>query len=128
MILLLMVSPLWCVAQVYKYVSTDFSWRYYDSVSRRWTSWSDWEDCSVLVVLNFNRETITIYSKEVQEYDIVSYEDVKDDNEGGQSLKLICVNEDGLRCHIRIRTLSNGRRQLYVDFNDMMWVYNIDNK
>lgn len=82
----------------------------------------------MLVVLNFNRETITIYSKEVQEYDIVSYEDVKDDNEGGQSLKLICVNEDGLRCHIRIRTLSNGRRQLYVDFNDMMWVYNIDNK
>ena len=49
--------------------------------------------------------------------------DVDDD----ETLKFQCVNEDGLKCFVRFVILKsqNGRKQLYVDFADMSWMYNI---
>jgi hypothetical protein len=38
------------------------------------------------------------------------------------------VNDDGVNCNIRIRAQKNGVRQLYVDFEDFSWVYNLDEK
>lgn len=112
-------------AQTYKFNSTEFSTRIKKS-NGNWTEWTDWEDSSVLIVMSLDRSKINIYSEKVQEYDIYDFgNDTETDKEGGSTWTLRCVNEDGLRCAVRLRKQSNGILQLYVDFRDMSWVYNI---
>ncbi|NHE58965.1 hypothetical protein [Cyclobacterium plantarum] len=92
----------------------------------RWSDWSDWERTSVLIVADDNR--ITVYSKEKQVYDIIENEGKKTDSDGDDVWSYFCINEDGARCRLRLikRNSRNGEAQLYVDFNDMKWVYNIE--
>ena len=71
---------------------------------------------------------INIYSEKMQEYDIIDYIGKEEDNDGGTSIKYKCVDQDGLRCHIRLRALSDGSAQLYVDFNDLMFVYGMEKR
>ena len=123
-----MVCPKMASAQTYKFMTQQFAFKYYDEQRYRWTDWSDWESSNMLVVISLDRSVISIYSQKTQEYDIVEYQGEEDDRDGGTSVKFLCVNEDGLRCNIRLRVQSDGQKQLYVDFNDMMWVYSIVNK
>jgi len=123
---LLMILFVLCVngvdAQTYKFKTTDFAYK--GVVNNQWTDWTDWQSCDLLVVISVDRNMITIYSQDTQEYDIVEYQGEETDNEG-KSMKFLCVNEDGLRCLIRLRVQNDGAKQLYVDFSDAMWVYNI---
>jgi hypothetical protein len=113
-------------AQVMKYRATDVAFRYEIS-SGNWSNWSDWEKSSVLVVLNLNNATVQIYSQETQEFDIVgSVSDWTSDSKGGQQFEVSCVDKDGKRCHMRFRKQGDGQLQLYVDYSDFMYVYNIE--
>ncbi len=112
-------------AQTYKYKTTAFAYR--EVVNNTWTDWTDWEPSSILVVISLDREIVTIYSQETQEYDIIEYQGNEEDD-NGSTIKLLCVNEDGLRCNVRLRTQTDGERQLYVDFSDCMWVYNLEDR
>jgi len=113
-------------AQTYKYKATEVALKTYEN--GRWSKWSDWEDVNILVVINSDKDVITIYSNQTQEYDIVEYLSEEEDSDGGTQVKWLCVNEDGSRCHIRIRKQSDGQLQLYVDFSDLMFVYNIESR
>lgn len=115
-----------CYGQTYKYKATDLAIKTYEY--GRWSDWSDWERVDILVVINMDKDVITIYSKSTQEYDIIEYLGEENDRDGGSSVKFLCVNEDGSRCHVRIRMQKDGQRQLYVDFSDVMFVYNIINR
>ena len=85
------------------------------------------EETSVLITIDLNKERITIYSKETQVYDVAENEGETYDNDGDITLSLFCVDKDGLTCRIRLVKLisQDGRNQLYVDYNDMKWVYNV---
>lgn len=124
----LFFSSITCIltAQTYKYNTTSFAYK--QVVNGYWTEWSDWEPSHMLVVISLDREVINIYSDLMQEYDIYEYNGEESDPDGGKSLKFNCVNQDGLRCQIRIRVQSDGSKQLYVDFNDVMFVYGIEEK
>ena len=116
------------MAQTYKFQTNSFSYKYYNERNGRWTDWSDWSRSSMLVVISLDRAVINIYSEAIQEYDIIDYQGETKDSEGGKSMQFLCVNEDGLRCNIRLRQQRDGQKQLYVDFKDMMWVYSITDK
>jgi hypothetical protein len=124
--LLLVFVSSWGFAQTQKYTATSVAFRVYENDV--WSDWSDWEDVSILVVFSMDRQVVTIYSKETQEYDFydMDEEPVVDDS-GGESWVFHAVNADGLRCDLRLRK-HEGSWQLYVDFKDMMWVYNIKPK
>lgn len=124
--ILLGFSAIITFAQTYKYRATELSLKTYEY--GRWSKWSDWEDVNILVVINTDKDVINIYSKTTQEYDIVEYLGEEKDGDGGSQVKFLCVNADGSRCHVRIRQQSNGQRQIYVDFSDIMFVYNIENR
>ncbi len=122
----LVISMFSCMyAQTYRYTTTDFAYRYVSN-SGRWTDWSDWQDSRMLVVLSLDRNVLTIYSEEMQEYDIYDWGETQESSDGSSTLEMRGVNRDGLRCGIRIRVQRDGQKQLYIDFNDMMWVYNFD--
>ena len=131
--LILIVSLLLCaasfesLAQNYKYMSTDFAYKVLKS-NGYWSEWSDWEDSHCLININLDREEVNIYSDEPQEFTIYDSSNTKLDANGGKQLKLKCVDSDGLRCVVRLRVQSDGQMQLYVDYNDLMYVYCIEER
>lgn len=92
-----------------------------------WGEWSEWKDLSVLTVFNFDKKRITIYSKEVQVYDIITtYEKVADDD-GDETIKFECVDNDGEICYVRFVILKsqNNKLQVYIDFDKIKLAYNV---
>lgn len=112
--------------QVYKLKSTSFSSKYKIN-DYRWSEWSEATESSVLITFDLNKERITIYSKTTQVYDIAEYEGKTTDEDGDDFYSYYCVNEDGKTCRVRLAKLNsqNGRNQVYVDFSDMKWMYNV---
>lgn len=114
-------------AQNLKYYTTDFAYKVKYN-NGNWSDWSDWEDSHCLVNINLDRDEINIYSSTPQEFTIYKYEeDSIYDNDGGEQLKLYCVDDDGLRCHVRLR-IHEDSLQLYVDYDDVTYVYNLIEK
>ena len=113
-------------ADILKFQTTGLSIKTLENGS--WTKWSDWEKCSCLVVINIDKDVITIYSSEKQVYDIIECNDPYTDSDGDEVLKMHAVDQDGDECDIRLISRLKGSDQLYVDFADIMWVYNIESK
>ena len=124
LILLLGISsPL--MAEVFKLTTTTVAFKHYNEAIKRWSDWSEWEPCSVLVVINADTDRIDIYSKETQQFDIIEDEGSEPDEEGGEIMSWYCVDADGMRCRIRYRIDKDQEMQLYVDYSDFMYVYNV---
>lgn len=110
--------------QVYKFKAHSASYKYEGKYG--WTKWTEPEETSILIVFNIDKERVTIYSKETQEYDIIKVYDKVVDSDGDDVFRYLCVDKDGLRCNIRwIYLNAQSRWQIYVDYSDMMWVYNV---
>lgn len=112
--------------QVYKLRTTSFAFKIKVN-DYQWSDWSEWEESSLLVVIDINKHRFTIYSEETQVYDVAGYEGKTTDSDGNYIWTFYCVNEDGLPCKVHIIQWNsqNGRGQLYVDFNDVKWVYDL---
>lgn len=124
----LLIISINALSQVTKFKTTSFSIKSKNEYTEKWTKWSEAEDVEILITFDLTNERIKIFSKEEQEYDIIKYFDKKIDEDGDETIKLQCVNEDGLKCIVRIVVLNSnyGQRQLYIDFADIMWVYDIN--
>lgn len=110
-------------SQVKYFQTTQFSYKYLTEYNY-WTDWSDWEKCIAKVKLDLDDDKITIYTKETQIYYVYDYlGEVEDDY--GQTIKFAVIDHEEDYGHIRLRVQNNGTKQLYVDFNDIMWVYNL---
>ncbi|MBO5816492.1 MAG: hypothetical protein J6R26_00890 [Paludibacteraceae bacterium] len=114
-------------AEVLKMKATSVAYKYENEYGY-WTDWTDWEECSILVVVDVDGDRITIYSSTPQEYDIYDSEYEESDGEGGTIQTFHSVDKDGSRCDLRIRITKDGDVQLYVDYSDVMLVYNVEMK
>ena len=111
---------------IYKFRTTELAYQVYDSYNNQWSSWSDWQSTSVLVVIDLYKERITIYSSELQQYDVYEYYDEKVDSDGDSVSEFRAIDQDGIVCGIRfIRNTYTGRSQIYIDYSDMRWAYNV---
>ncbi len=113
-------------AEVSKLRTSGIAYQYKNEYSGNWGEWGEWEDCNVLIVIDFDRERITIYSQRTQIYDIIGQQKETEDYESS-SIYLDCVDEEGFRCTVQLRFYNETSRgsQLYVTYNDMRWVYSI---
>ncbi len=110
-------------AEVLKLKAYSFSARSTDHYGN-WSDWADWSDCNILVVIGEDSR-VKIYSKETQEYDIISSEEEVSDHQGGTVTEYHCIDKDGLRCSLRLRVEKNDNIQLYVDYDNLSFVYNV---
>lgn len=112
--------------QVYKLKSTSFSSKYKFN-ENKWSDWSDATESSVLITFDLTNDRITIYSKETQVYDIAEYEGKTTDEDGDDIFSYFCIDKDGIKCRVKWLKLNsqNGRMQMYVNYNDIIWLYNI---
>lgn len=90
-----------------------------------WDSWSDWIGCNVNIKIDVDDDWIVIYSNVTQTYLITTYEGTRYEYDGSQQAYFKAIDQDGDRCTIRLRIESNGNSQIYVEFANIMWVYNV---
>lgn len=88
-------------------------------------SWSDWERCNVHIVFDLVNDVITIYSNSPQQYRILTNGENIYDKDGGEQVKYKVIDQDNDRGTLRLRVERNGNSQLYVDFNNVAWCYNV---
>ena len=116
--------PIKTYAQVQWYKTTSMAIKYVND-NGYWSDWSDWEKCTIAICINLNTDVITIYSNKTQYYKVVETGEPPQDKTGRQVL-FYCIDGDGDKCTIRFRIEnSNGNSQIYVDFANIMWVYNV---
>lgn len=89
------------------------------------TGWSEWRSCDVPIEFKMDEDVIVIYSNRTQIYAI--YEDMGTytDGYGGKQQGYYVIDQDYDKGTIRLRITRDGTSQLYVDFNDVGWVYNV---
>lgn len=126
LIILLLLLPLSVFSQS-KLIFTTTSYafaRIYDGIYE----WDDWEECKIRIIINTETDIVTIYSASTQKYFIYgSYNDgeVYQDEKGGKQIKFYVIDQDRDRGSLRLRIEKNGNSQIYIDFNDCAWCYNV---
>lgn len=88
-------------------------------------TWSDWVNSNLSISIDLTNDIITVYSKVKQTYYVTETGDSYSDNSGGKQIVFYVVDQDRTRGAIRLRTESNGNPQIYIDFNNVAWVYNV---
>lgn len=91
--------------------------------NNRWTDWSRWQDSNIIISINLESEVIQIYTEQKQRYIILNTEDEYEDREGGNQVEFSVIDQDRDIGIVRFRIQKNGVVQLYVEFNNIMWVY-----
>ena len=104
------------------YRASFFAYKYVDD-DNHWNEWSDWEPSKIVLSIDTDKETITIYSEQEQRYIILDRGEDDKDAAGGEQVEFSVVDQDGDNGVIRVRAQKNSVLQLYVEFNNIMWVY-----
>ena len=104
------------------YRATSYSYRYLNYGT--WTQWCVWTSCSVNIKFDLSSDIIQIYSDKYQAYKVL-YQEANPYDSGGQQIKFRVIDQDGDYGHIRLRVENNGNSQIYVDFANVSWVYNV---
>lgn len=110
-------------AETLYYRTTDFAFKIYQN--GEWSKWSDWIESDCRVNINLDSDKIIIFSNEPQIYKIIELKEVKEDKSSGQQIIFRVIDQDDDYGDLRLRKQKDGNLQLYVDFADIMWVYNI---
>lgn len=86
-----------------------------------WTDWSDWQQHFTEVEMY--KDSIVVYDEDV--YTIHGQlEDEIDENSVTSIYR--ATNKKGTYVQIRLRIRCDGIKQLYIDFDDKIWVYNLN--
>lgn len=106
-------------AQTYYYKAFQFSCK------ETYGSWIDWQPTDILITINLSSDVVNIYSNKTQIYKIVKYVKNYTDTSGGRQIEFKFIDQDYDRGTMRLRTETNGNSQMYIDFANVMWVYNL---
>lgn len=90
--------------------------------------WGDWENSNMILSMNLNTDQIIIYSPKTQVYQIyATYNDgnIYFDSDGGSNIRFYVIDQDYDKGSIRLRVERNGNSQIYIDFSNVAWVYNV---
>jgi hypothetical protein len=89
----------------------------------KWQEWSETVECNILVVYNIDKELITVYTEEEQDYDIVSVE--VSELESEINIAFACVDNFGDKCQVILTKYSVPEDTGKITFmsNNMAWVY-----
>jgi len=94
----------------------------------KWGKWSDLKLVNLLVSLDTDKNRIVVYSQVIQLFDIIVYQPTEE-NDTDIVYSFTCKDNNGDDCTLSIITRKNqdNRKQLYINYNDRIIVYNIFN-
>ena len=125
--LLLIVCVFTCLgmsAQTQWYNSKSYAYKSVNSYGY-WTNWSNWQACDVNIKFDLSSDRITIYSNKTQYYKVTHFHGQRYESDGSQQAYFTASDGKGGVATIRLRMEANGNSQIYVEYSNAMWVYNV---
>ena len=113
--------------QNYKFKTSSFS-VLEKNEKGKWGNWSDLNLVNILVTLDTNKNRIVVYSKIIQLFEIVDYQ-ATEENYTDIVYSFSCKDNEGVNCTLSIitRKKQDNRKQLYINYDNRIVVYNIFN-
>ncbi|MFD1604908.1 hypothetical protein ACFSJW_05715 [Flavobacterium artemisiae] len=92
----------------------------------KWGEWSSLDLVNLSVVLDTDKHRIVVYSQELQLFNILDYIE-REENDTDIVYSFMCKDNDGIECKLSIitRKKQDYRKQLYINYDDHIIVYNI---
>jgi hypothetical protein len=92
----------------------------------KWGEWSNLDLVNLSVILDTNKHRIVVYSQEIQLFNILDYIE-REENDTDIVYSFMCKDNDGTQCKLSIitRKKQDYRKQLYINYDDHIIVYNI---
>ncbi|MDQ6469310.1 hypothetical protein RB619_01555 [Flavobacterium sp. LHD-80] len=92
----------------------------------KWGEWSNLDLVNLSVVLDTDKHRIVVYSQEIQLFNILDYIE-REENDTDITYSFMCKDNDGKECKLSIitRKKQDFRKQLYINYDDHIIVYNI---
>ncbi|SHM27412.1 hypothetical protein [Flavobacterium xinjiangense] len=114
-------------SQNYKFKTSGFS-VLEKNEKGKWGKWSDLGLVNILVSLDTNKDRIVIYSQAIQLFEIIDYQPTEE-NDTDIVYSFTCKDNNGEDCTLSIitRKKQDNRKQLYVNYENRIIVYNIFN-
>lgn len=113
--------------QSYKFKTSGFS-VLEKNEKGKWGKWSDLNLVNVLVTLDTNKSRIVVYSQIIQLFEIIEYQ-TTEENDTDIVYSFTCKDNEGVDCTVSIitRKKQENRKQLYINYDNRIIVYNIFN-
>jgi hypothetical protein len=95
----------------------------------KWGSWTELDLVNIFVKLDTDKNRILIYSEAIQVFEIIEYIPLSV-GDTDDVYSFTCIDNLGENCtlSIIIRKKQGNRKQLYVNYENRIIVYNIDNQ
>ncbi|WP_338647931.1 hypothetical protein V5J73_04635 [Flavobacterium sp. KS-LB2] len=126
-LLFLVMGLQYSFGQNYKFKTSGFS-VLEKTEKGKWGKWSDLDLVNILVTLDTDKNRIVVYSQIIQLFEIIDYQTIEE-NDTDIVYSFTCKNNEGLDCTVSIitRKKQDNRKQLYINYEDRIIVYNIFN-
>ena len=113
--------------QTYKFKTSGLSVMQKDQKGN-WGKWSDLSLVNILVKLDTDKSRIVVYSEIIQLFEIIDYIPLEE-NETDSIYTFTCKDNNGEDCTLSIitRKKQDNRKQLYINYEDRIILYNIFN-
>ncbi|HQK40872.1 hypothetical protein C3L50_05090 [Flavobacterium alvei] len=114
-------------SQTYNFKTSGLSVLQKDSKGN-WGKWSDLNLVNILVKLDTNKNRIIVFSESLQVFEIVDYIPLEE-SESDSVYSFTCKDNNGENCTLSIitRKKQDNRKQLYINYEDRIILYNIFN-
>lgn len=114
-------------SQSYKFKTSGFS-VLEKNEKGKWGKWSDLNLVSMLLTLDTNKSRIVVYSQIIQLFEIIEYQPTEE-NDTDIVYSFTCKDNEGVDCTVSIitRKKQGNRKQLYINYDNRIVVYNIFN-
>ena len=128
-ILLMAVIGFTASAESMWFRAYSYAYKYKTDYNRNNSSgWTSNIKCDVPIEFKMDDDIIIIYSNKTQMYAIYDDAGSYTDREGGKQKGFYVLDQDYDKGMIRLRIAPDGTSQIYIDFNDVGWVYNVVRK
>ncbi|WP_394772672.1 hypothetical protein [Flavobacterium sp.] len=92
----------------------------------KWGEWSNLDLVNLSIILDTNKHRIVVYSQEIQLFSILDYIE-REENDTDIVYSFMCKDNEGRECKLSIitRKKQDYRKQLYINYDDHIILYNI---
>ena len=113
--------------QVYKFKTSGFS-VLEKNEKGKWGKWSDLNLVNIVVSLDTNKNRIVVYSNIIQLFEIIDYQTIEE-NDTDIVYSFSCKDNEGVNCTLSIinKKKQKNRKQMYINYDNRIIVYNIFN-
>ena len=114
-------------SQTYRFKTSGLSVMQKDQKGK-WGKWSDLNLVNILVALDTDKSRIIVYSEVIQLFEIIDYIPLEE-SETDSIYSFTCKDNNGEDCTLSIitRKKQGNRKQLYINYDNRIIVYNISN-